>query len=112
MIPPIQFALLNGIVSASLLFALIQIVKNMNLESRDRPNFILAGKSVLWAISFSTVTWLLTAFYIALFGALCQVTLEPVEKGLWTLSFIGCLYGSITIFGLLYKGDFKSYLKH
>jgi hypothetical protein len=92
MVPPIQFALLNGIVSASLLFA--------------------AGGSVLWGIFFSTVTWLLTAFYIFLFSALCQVTFEPLEKCLWGLSFMGGLYGSITIFGLLYKGDFRSYLKH
>jgi hypothetical protein len=112
MVPPIQFALLNGIVSASLLFALIQIVKKMNIESIDRPKFISAGGSVLWGIFFSTVTWLLTAFYIFLFSALCQVTFEPLEKCLWGLSFMGGLYGSITIFGLLYKGDFRSYLKH
>ena len=120
--PPIQYALLYSVGAASLLFILLQTIKKLKIRSKNEyvPRFltIALGTSPLWGIFYLTATWLLTSFYIFLFGAGCYVFLFPAfchecmyfETFLWTLGFMGCFYASISIITLLITGDFRDTL--
>ena len=119
--PPIQYALLHSVGAASLLLVLLPIIKKLKIEDKSGyvPRFLRNehGRLYLLGIFYLTATWLLTSFYIFLFGAGCYVFSFPVfchgcvyfEMFLWTLGFVGCLYGSISIINiLLITEDFRT----
>ena len=112
--PPIQYALLHSVGAASLLFALLQISKKVGIkdESGYVPRFfstVTLGRSSLLGVFYLIVTWLLTSFYIFLFGAGCYIFsflgfchgCVYFEIFLWTLGFVGCLYATISIIKFL-----------
>lgn len=111
-LPPVQFALLHSIGAASLLFVLLRFVKDLRLEVVDMPRFISPGGPFLWGIFFFTATWALTSSYIfiGLLGA--QDEIIWFEKILWCSDFLGCIYASLGILALLFKGDLDTYLSH
>jgi hypothetical protein len=118
--PPIQYALLESIGAASLLFVLLKIIKTLKIKDKSEyvPRFLTStlGRSTLLGIFYLTATWLLTSFYIFLFGAGCYIFSFPIfchtcvyfEIFLWTMGFVGCFYASISIIKLLIIGDFRT----
>lgn len=115
-LPPIQYALLHSVGAASLLFVLLNYIKGMRIEYKDKykPRFIsvTVGKSFVNGIFFLMITWVLSSFYIFLFLACCQEPCVYFERFIWTFGFIGCLYASASIFKLLIVGNFNKYFKH
>ena len=116
--PPIQYALLHSVGAASLLFVVLQVIERLKLKDRSiyvpRFRIITPGRGSLLGIFCLIATWLLTSFYIFLFGAGCYIFLFPafcqecvyIETFLWTLGFVGAFYASISIISLLIRGDF------
>ena len=116
--PPIQYALLHSVGAASLLFVVLRISKDLKIKDKSEyvPRFrtITLGRWSLLGIFCLTATWLLTSFYIFLFGAGCYIFLFPafcqecvyIEIFLWTLGFVGAFYASISVISLLIRGDF------
>ena len=107
--PPIQYALLHSVGAASLLFALLQISKKVDIKTKSgyMPGFLVItlGKSSLFGVFYLTATWLLTSFYIFLFPSFCHGCVY-FEIFLWTLGFVGSLYATISIFKFLITGYF------
>ena len=111
--PPIQYALLHSVGAASLLFVVLQVVERLKIKDKSIyvPRFrtITLGRWSLLGIFYLTATWLLTSFYIFLFGAGCYIFSFPgfchgcvyFEIFLWTLGFVGCLYATISIIKFL-----------
>lgn len=109
--PPIQYALLYSVGSASLLFVVLRIIKDLKIKDKSMyvPGFrtITLGRWSLLGIFCLTAMWLLTSFYIFLFPAFCQECVY-IEIFLWTLGFVGSLYATISIITLLIAGDFSA----